>query len=99
MYALNKGGVERLIEWSKVIFMTYYEYRKVITEALNDYCKTGGSLLNIALNDIMKEYIYEFDEPLPEDTKKNLVDKAHQAMHFGTDLPRGIQLVKVIFKN
>ncbi len=79
--------------------MTYFEYKKVITEALNDYCKTGGSLLNIALNDIMKEYIYEFDEPFPEDIKKNLVDKAHQAMHHGKDLPRGIYLVKVIFKN
>lgn len=79
--------------------MTYNEYKKVITEALNEYCKTGGSLLNIALNDIMKEYVYEFDEPLPEDTKKNLIDRAHQAMRHGKDLPRGIYLVKVIFKN
>ncbi|MFV0344186.1 MAG: hypothetical protein ACK5JH_15085 [Anaerocolumna sp.] len=79
--------------------MTYYEYKKIMTEALNEYCKAGGSLLNIALDNIMKEYIYEFDEHLPEDTKKNLIDKAHQAMDLGYDLPRGIYLVKVIFKN
>lgn len=79
--------------------MTYYEYKKVITDALNEYCNRGGSLLNIALNDILKEYIYEFDEQLPEDTKKNLIDKAHQAMHQGKELPRGIHLVKVILKN
>lgn len=79
--------------------MTYHEYKNVITQALNEYCKTGGSLLNIALNNIMKEYVYEFEEPLPEDMKKILIDKAHQAMHYGKDLPRGIHLVKVIFKN
>lgn len=80
-------------------YMTYHEYKKVITEGLNEYCKTGGSLLNIALNDIMKEYVYEFEDSFPEDMKKALIDKAHQAMYQGKDLPSGIYLVKVIFKS
>lgn len=79
--------------------MTYPEYKKIISEAVTEYCNKGGSILNIALNNPIKEYIYEFDERLPEDTKKNLIDKAHQAMQQGEDLPPGIRLVKVIFKN
>jgi protein associated with RNAse G/E len=60
--------------------MTYNEYRTIINDAVKDYCNSGGSLLNIALNKSLKEYIYEFDEKLSEDAKDNLIDKAHQAM-------------------
>ena len=79
--------------------MKYNDYRKIITEAINEYCTNGGSLLNIALNDVNKEYIYEFSEEFPEDIKKNLIDKAHQAMRKNIDLPEGIKLIKVIFKD
>lgn len=78
--------------------MTYNEYKKIISDAVSEYCNNGGSLLNIALNNPTKEYIYEFDELLPEDTKKHLIDKAHQAIRQEQDLPTGIRLVKVIFK-
>ncbi|BCJ95675.1 hypothetical protein acsn021_32440 [Anaerocolumna cellulosilytica] len=78
--------------------MTFDEYKLIITEAVKEYCDKGGSLLNIALEEINKEYLYEFDEPLPEDLKKHLIDKAHQAMKKERDLPPGIRLSKVIFK-
>lgn len=77
--------------------MTYKEYKKIISDAIINYCNDGGSLLNIALNNTKKEYIYEFDNLLPEDAKKRLIDKAHQAMQKDSDLPQGIRLVKVIF--
>ncbi len=79
--------------------MSYAEYKKIISDALREYCNNGGSLLNIALNNIKKEYIYDFDAAFPEDTKKNLIDKAHQAMQRGKELPEGIRLTKVIFRN
>ncbi len=78
--------------------MTYNEYKEIINDAISDYCNQGGSLLNIALNSPIKEYIYEFDEMFPEDTKKNLIDKAHQAMQKQIDFPPGIRLIKVIFR-
>lgn len=79
--------------------MQYIEYKKIIGDAINEYCNNGGSLLNIALNVTNKEYIYEFDGFVPEDTKHTLIDKAHQAMQKGESLPKGIRLVKVIFKD
>lgn len=78
--------------------MTYNEYKEIINDALTDYCNNRGSLLNIALNSSRKEYIFEFDDLLPEDTKKSLIDKANQAMLKGIDLPSRIRLSKVIFK-
>ncbi len=79
-------------------FMTYDEYKQIISEALSEYCVNGGSILNIALNTANKEYIYEFDSGLPEDTKKKLIDRAHQAMGRCEDLPEGIRLLRVDFK-
>lgn len=79
------------------VCMTHKEYRQIIGDAIKEYCNNGGSLLNIALNHSRKEYIYEFDKFLPEDEKKILLDKAHQAMQKDKDLPPGIRLVKVIF--
>ena len=78
--------------------MTYEEYRKIICDALSKHCKEGGSIVNVALNNTCKEYIYEFDKGLPEDTKKMLIDKAHQAMNRGESLPEGIRLMEVNFK-
>lgn len=78
--------------------MNYKEYKKIINDAITEYCNNGGSLLNIALNNPVKEYIYDYDEQLSEDAKVNLVDKAHQAMQKGEDLPSGIRLVKVVIK-
>ncbi len=77
--------------------MTQKEYKKIIKEALLDYCNHVGSILHIALDRVKKEYIYEFDKALPEDIKNNLIDKAYQAMKNGDDLPKGIRLKKVIF--
>ncbi len=79
--------------------MTYEEYKKIISDALSEYCNNGGSLLNIALDNIKKEYVYEFDALYAEDTRKNLIDKAYQAMQKEKELPEGIRLSKVIFKN
>ncbi len=78
--------------------MTYDEYKKIISDALAEYCNRGGSILNVALNSTNKEYIYEFDEGLPEDTKLKLVDRAHQAMRRSEDLPKGIRLIRVDIK-
>ncbi|MDF2474239.1 MAG: hypothetical protein K0R21_2021 [Anaerocolumna sp.] len=77
--------------------MTYKEYKQIISDAIIEYCNNGGSLLNIALNNTRKEYIYDFDYFLPEDQKQILIDKAHQAMQKDKDLPEGIRLKKVIF--
>ncbi len=79
--------------------MSHAEYEKIISDAVREHCNNGGSLLNIALNNIKKEYVYEFDYTYPEDMKKNLIDKAHQAMQNGKELPEGIRLTKVIFRN
>lgn len=79
--------------------MSYSEYKKIISDAVSDYCKSGGSLLGIALNHIKKEFVYEFDDNFPEDMKSTLIDKAHQAMQLGKELPEGIRLSKVIFYN
>jgi hypothetical protein len=78
--------------------MTYAECKKIIDDAVTEYCNNGGSLLNIALNHTVKEYIYEFDTLLSEDTKEKLIDKAHRAMQREEDLPPGIKLVKMVFK-
>ncbi len=78
--------------------MSYEEYKKIINDAVAEYCNNGGSLLNIALNNPVKEYIYEYDELLSEDAKEKLIDKAHQAMQKGEDLPSGIRLVKVVIR-
>jgi hypothetical protein len=80
-----------------VKFMKYQDYEKIVKEALHDYLQRGGSLVEAALKNIPKEYIYEFDDKYPEDTKKQLIDKAHQAMRNRQDLPNGIRLVKVVF--
>jgi hypothetical protein len=77
--------------------MSYAEYKKIISDAVIEYCKNGGSLLSIALNYIKKEFVYEFDENFPEDIKSNLIDKAYQAIQNGKELPEGIRLSKVIF--
>ncbi|SHO51385.1 hypothetical protein [Anaerocolumna xylanovorans] len=78
--------------------MKYQEYENILKEALLEYLQSGGSLVDAALKDIPKEYIYEFDKKYPEDTKKQLIDKAHRAMRMKKDLPEGIRLVKVILK-
>lgn len=78
--------------------MKYQEYERILKEALQEYLKNGGSLVEAALKDIPKEYIYEFDKKYPEDTKKQMIDKAYQAMGMKKDLPQGVRLVKVILK-
>jgi len=79
--------------------MKYQACEELLKEALLTYLQNGGSLVDAALKDIPKEYIYEFDEKYPEDTKKQLIDKAHRAMRMKKDLPEGIRLVRVILKN
>lgn len=77
--------------------MTYDEYKKIINDAVSDYCHRGGSIINVALNTANKEYVYEYDEEMPEDMKLRLTDKAYQAMSRSEDLPSGIRLVRVNF--
>lgn len=78
--------------------MKYHEYERILKDALYEYLQDGGSLVEAALKDIPKEYIYEFDKKYPEDTKKQMIDKAYQAMRMKQDLPQGIRLAKVILK-
>lgn len=78
--------------------MKYHVCEEILKKALLEYLQDGGSLVDAALKDIPKEYIYEFDDNYPEDTKKQLIDKAHRALRMKRDLPEGIQLVKVILK-
>jgi len=78
--------------------MTYNEYKDIICQALLEYCRDGGSLLYLALHNMNKEYIFEFDQPMAEDEKQSLINKAHQAIASGKDLPPGIRLIKVKLK-
>ena len=54
--------------------MKYQDYEKIVKEALHDYLQRGGSLVEAALKNIPKEYIYEFDDKYPEDSNKHLID-------------------------
>lgn len=81
-----------------MIYMIYNKYKKLITDALIEYFENGGSLVYLALHDLNKEYIFEFDEPLPENEKGILIDKATKAIEEGKDLPENIELVKIIIE-
>ncbi len=79
-----------------MIYMTCNKYKDFIADALIEYCENGGSLVYLALHDLNKEYIFEFDEPLAEEEKKILKAKAKKAIEEGKDLPKNIRLVKII---
>ena len=53
-----------------MIYMTCNKYKDFIADALIEYCENGGSLVYLALHDLNKEYIFEFDEPLAEEEKE-----------------------------
>ncbi len=78
--------------------MTYEDYKDLISNALLDYCKNGGSLVYLALHDMKGEYIFSFDEPVSESEKKDLIAKSCKAIRQGRDLPPGIRLKAVIIK-
>ena len=75
--------------------MEYAEYKPILDTALTDYVKNGGSVYYMA--DALKEYIFSYEEnPIAEDHKKNLHDKAIQAIIRKDKLPKGIKLEKCI---
>lgn len=86
--------VERMF----MIYMIYNKYKKLINDALIEYFENGGSLVYLALHDLNKEYIFEFDEPIPENEKEILIDNAIKAIEEGKDLPENIELVNIIIE-
>lgn len=86
--------VERIF----MIYMIYNKYKKLINDALIEYFENGGSLVYLALHDLNKEYIFEFDEPIPENEKEILIDNAIKAIEEGKDLPENIELVNIIIE-
>ncbi len=81
-----------------MIYMIYNKYKKLINDALIEYFENGGSLVYLALHDLNKEYIFEFDEPIPENEKEILIDNAIKAIEEGKDLPENIELVNIIIE-
>ena len=86
--------VERMF----MIYMIYNKYKKLINDALIEYFENGGSLVYLALHDLNKEYVSEFDEPIPENEKEILIDNAIKAIEEGKDLPENIELVNIIIE-
>lgn len=86
--------VERMF----MIYMIYNKYKKLINDALIEYFENGGSLVYLALHDLNKEYVFEFDEPIPENEKEILIDNAIKAIEEGKDLPENIELVNIIIE-
>ena len=86
--------VERMF----MIYMIYNKYKKLINDALIEYFENGGSLVYLALHDLNKEYIFEFDEPIPENEKEILIDNAIKAIEEGKDLQENIELVNIIIE-
>ena len=78
--------------------MTYKEYKNIIEYSLLEYCKNGGSLVYLALNDLKKEYIFTFDESLSENEKMKLINRSRKAIILGKDLPPNIKLEKVLIE-
>lgn len=77
--------------------MTYIECKKIINNSLADFCNSGGSLFK--LNNLIKEYVFRFDiEPMADDHKKILSDKAIRCILSGSDLPPNVQLEHIIYR-
>lgn len=75
--------------------MEYNEYKDILDQALLDYINSGGSIYFIG--NTVREYEFSYDcENLPEDTKKNLSDKAVQMILKKKALPKGIRLERCI---
>lgn len=75
--------------------MEYSEYKDILDQALLDYINGGGSIYYIT--NTVREYIFSYEnENLPDDSKKNLSDKAVQMILKRKALPKGIRLEKCI---
>jgi hypothetical protein len=77
--------------------MTYIECKKIINNSLADFCNNGGSLFK--LNNLIKEYVFKYDiEPIAEDHKKILSDKAIRCILNGLDLPPNVRLEHINYR-
>ena len=100
-YETDDGHIYTEAEWSwkPIVYQEVIPYMEDTSDI--DKITIALSLDDDTFYDVTipnKEYIYEFDDGLPEDTKKKLIDKAHQAMRRSEDLPEGIRLLRVDFK-
>lgn len=76
--------------------MKYEEYKKILDNGMVEYVNSGHSTFYIG--NVIKEYIFDYEnELLPSDSKKNLSDKAMQAIIARKPLPEGIRLVRCIW--
>lgn len=76
--------------------MKYEEYKKILDNGMVEYINSGRSTFYIG--NVIKEYIFDYEnELLPSDSKKNLSDKAMQAIIARKPLPEGIRLVRCIW--
>lgn len=76
--------------------MKYEEYKKILDDGMVEYVNKGGSTFYIG--NAIKEYFFEYEnELLPSDGKKNLSDKAVQAIIVHKPLPEGIRLVRCVW--
>lgn len=76
--------------------MEYTEYKEILDSAMIDYVNSGGS--TFYLGSVTKEYVFSYEkENDAADHKKNLSDKAIQAIIKKKKLPEGIKLEKCIW--
>lgn len=76
--------------------MKYEEYKKIIDDGMVEYTNKGYSTFYVG--NAIKEYVFDYeDKMLPYDSKKNLSDKAMQAIIAHKPFPEGIQLVRCIW--
>ncbi len=76
--------------------MEYTEYKKIIDKGMIDYLNGGGSVFY--MGSATKEYVFSYEnENDAADHKKNLSDKAVQAILRKGTLPNGIRLEKCIW--
>lgn len=76
--------------------MDYLEYKKILEEAMVSYVNSGGSVYH--MTEVIREYVFSYDnEPLSEDAKSRLENRAVQAINNMQPLPPGIRLKKCIW--
>lgn len=77
--------------------MKFSECRKIINNSLADFYNNRGSLFKF--NNLIKEYVFKFDiEPMADDHKKILSDKAVKCILNEQDLPPNIRLEYINYR-
>ena len=72
--------------------MDYLEYKKILEEAMVFYVNSGGSVYH--MTEVIREYFFSYDnEPLSEDAKSRLENRAVQAINNMQPLPPGTERI------